>query len=87
MVCAIYASAGTYRHIAAERTANFPYDLYAVRTNGGISHTTFFVEGVKSVGGEIPESYSLYQNYPIHLTRYTIRFSVPLNKGGERGFR
>jgi len=80
------AGAGTYRHIAAERIPNFPYDLYAVRTNGGISHTSFIVEGVKGIEGKMPETYSLFQNYPNPFNPVTkIQFSVPLNKGGERG--
>jgi photosystem II stability/assembly factor-like uncharacterized protein len=78
------ASAGTYRHIAAERIPNFPFDLYAVRTNGGISHTTFFVEGVKSIEGEVPGTYSLFQNYPNPFNPVTkIRFDIRPYKGGQ----
>jgi hypothetical protein len=58
------APAGTYRHITTERIPNYPFHGYAVRTNGGISHTFIFVEGIKNIGGEIPNDFSLGQNYP-----------------------
>jgi len=42
--------------------------------------------GIKKIASEIPENFSLYQNYPNPFNPVTrVRFSVPLNKGGERG--
>jgi uncharacterized delta-60 repeat protein len=42
--------------------------------------------GVKPISSEVPDRYALYQNYPNPFNPSTkIKFSIPLNKGGERG--
>ncbi len=72
------APAGTYRHITTERIPNYPFNGYAVRTNGGISHRSIFVEGINKIGNEIPEEFSLGQNYPNPFNPETkIRFNIP----------
>ncbi len=71
------APAGTYRHVTTDRIPNQPFLGYAVRTNGGISFTQIFVQGIKNLGGEIPESFSLSQNFPNPFNPNTkIRFAV-----------
>jgi hypothetical protein len=72
------APAGTYRHIATDRIPSWPFNGFAVRTNGGISYTFIFVEKITELGGELPESYSLLQNYPNPFNPATkIQFSLP----------
>ena len=71
------APAGTYRHVATDRIPNFPYLAYAVRTNGGISFKQVFVQGIKSLGGNIPEKFKLHQNYPNPFNPVTkIKFDI-----------
>lgn len=42
--------------------------------------------GIQIIGSWIPNEFQLYQNYPNPFNPVTkIRFSVPLNKGGDRG--
>jgi Secretion system C-terminal sorting domain/Domain of unknown function (DUF5122) beta-propeller len=42
--------------------------------------------GIQPISNEIPSSYELFQNYPNPFNPTTkIKFSVPLNKGGNRG--
>ena len=83
------APAGTYRHITTERIPNYPFNGYAVRNNGGISHRSIFVEGINKIGKEIPDAFSLGQNYPNPFNPTTkIRFSLPLpSKGGAQAVK
>jgi hypothetical protein len=77
------APAGTYRHVTSGRIFAYPPNGYAVRTNGGISHTVIFVQGLKNIEDEIPKSYELKQNYPNPFNpSTTIRFSIPVNQNG-----
>jgi len=59
---------------------------WAVRDNGGISRFYALVGGIQKIGTETPAGFELFQNYPNPFNPVTrVRFSVPLNKGGERG--
>ncbi|MCI0449825.1 MAG: T9SS type A sorting domain-containing protein [Chlorobi bacterium] len=69
------APAGSYRHTIKDRSTGDVF--YAVRTNGGISRGEIPV-GITPVSSEIPESYSLEQNYPNPYNPNTkIKFNIP----------
>lgn len=55
------APAGNYRHMAVCRNNS---QIWAVRSNGGITKCNCFVSGVEPVNNNIPENFSLFQNYP-----------------------
>jgi len=64
---------GTYNHLIKARTG---YNLWAIRSNGGISKFTSSV-GINPISTEIPSSYSLSQNYPNPFNPTTkIKFDV-----------
>jgi photosystem II stability/assembly factor-like uncharacterized protein len=73
------APAGNYRHMSHVRTGIYnSAEIYAVRTNGGISKCVGIIEGVKLISNEIPKHFELYQNYPNPFNPSTnIKFALP----------
>jgi hypothetical protein len=61
------------------------YNLRGCLING-ILYGDTTLTGLIPISNEIPSGFKLYQNYPNPFNPVTrVRFSVPLNKGGERG--
>jgi photosystem II stability/assembly factor-like uncharacterized protein len=81
------APAGNYNHIAVQRQMYFSGSMiYAVRSNGGISRGSFFVEGVRWLSNKIPSTFKLYQNYPNPFNPSTkIKLEIPLPKNNSQG--
>jgi hypothetical protein len=70
------ATAGNYRHIT--KTRFIGQDIYAVRSNGGISKAIVLLTNVQNISSEIPDSYKLGQNYPNPFNpSTTINFDIP----------
>jgi hypothetical protein len=82
------APSGTYNHMSPARTF-FEYGpgvIFAVRSNGGISRSNSFVEGVKILSNKIPALFKLYQNYPNPFNPSTkIKLEIPLLKNNKAG--
>jgi photosystem II stability/assembly factor-like uncharacterized protein len=64
------------RHIRATTHGHGVYERSLVQNPNAIT----------TIGNSVPKSFNLYQNYPNPFNPETkIKFSVPLNKGGNRG--
>jgi len=68
------APAGNYRHISVGRNSS---QVWAVRSNGGITKCNCFVSGISETGNNVPERFGLSQNYPNPFNPVTkIKFGI-----------
>jgi Secretion system C-terminal sorting domain/Domain of unknown function (DUF5122) beta-propeller len=84
----LYSSGGTLGSPTSYIYSRTPFDSSLTWTTGtGGTLTTICSNiGIQPISNEIPASYELYQNYPNPFNPTTkIKFSVPFNKGGDRG--
>jgi len=71
------APSGIYNHISNNR---LPYNssVWAVRNNGGITRTDLIEVGISHISNEVPEKYSINQNFPNPFNPNSkIRFQIP----------
>ncbi len=76
------APSGNYTAVANYAMDWYHYQLFFVRTNGGISVSNIW-EGIKKIASDVPDKFSLSQNYPNPFNPSTkIRFNLPVPSEG-----
>jgi photosystem II stability/assembly factor-like uncharacterized protein len=80
------AASGIYKFITEDRNSCGSGNVYAVKSNGGITRSYYLFEGIKVLSSNIPENFSLPQNYPNPFNPVTkIKFAIPLSRGVSAG--
>jgi len=83
-----YNETGTANGSPVAISVDSAYNFYVTGSSGAKYVTLKYSQpvGIKPISSLVPDKFNLYQNYPNPFNPSTkIKFSVPLNKGGDRG--